>query len=179
MGSTLRVSDRWSVDAEVYRNDLTDLIDLAPTGTSSGGLLRYAAVNVSRVRTQGLDLSVQRRSRLTGVALAWSWLSTVDRSTDRPLARRVPHSLRLTADQLIGSALTLSGTARWSAATAAGIDTPAQESFTAVDLAATWRIWGRTDIAAGVDNVFNALPQGWQAPLGRAVRISLRTAWQP
>jgi outer membrane receptor for ferrienterochelin and colicins len=179
VGTALRVGQGVSVDVELYRNDLVDLIDLEPTGSSSGGLLRYTAVNVNRARTQGLDLSVQRRGGESGVALAWSWLATEDRTTGQPLARRVPHSVRLTVDRTVAGRLDLSGTARWSARTPATADTPGQQSFTAVDLAATWRMAGRTDIAVGVDNLFNALPTGWQAPLGRAVRVGVRTAWQP
>lgn len=177
-GATVLVLPGLTLDAELFRNDLRDLIDLQPVGVNPAGLLRYAAVNVDAARTQGLDLTVRSVGGSGSLEFGWSWLGTINRATDAPLTRRIPHMLRAAARHRLG-ALTISGSGRWSAATAESqTDPERQGAFMAWDVALSWTL-GMTTLDAGIDNLFDARPTGWQAPIGRTVRLGLRSSWRP
>lgn len=172
-GAAWRMDSETRIDVEVFRNTLTNLIDLRAAGTNSAGLQRYRPVNVSRASTQGADLSVHRTLGHTDATLSWSWLATRDASTGEPLPERIPHSVRLSGRTLIGPAnITVTGS--WSASISPGLAGAAgREDFLAWDISARWPILGSLELHTGIDNVFNATPQGWLGPIERALRISV------
>lgn len=171
--------DATVIDLEVYRNDLRDLIDLRFVGVNPAGLQRYRSTNVANAMTQGLDLSVQQQLAGTRLVLAWSWLGSRDGESGEPLPQRVPHSIRLSASRGVGP-LALSGVGRWVAAVEAGSDgSSARAAFLAWDTALRIAVIRELELRAGVDNIFDARPAGWQAPIGRTVRIEATTTWRP
>lgn len=69
---------RWSVN--LFRNDVSDLIDTVPIATRTNGQSVFSYINRNRIRTQGVetDVQVDPLSQLT-VAVGYQFLDAVDR----------------------------------------------------------------------------------------------------
>lgn len=172
-------------EVEVYRNNLTDLIELTQTGTDpASGLLIYSPRNVTRARTQGVELAL-RWSRPSWYADAeYSRLDARDLNSDLPLDRRAPESARARVGGRLpglGSTLadaTLSYTGR---APAQNLDGSAghQAAFLSASLQLRHDLPGGLGLSIGGDNLFNATPTGWTGVYGRRVYAGIRGTWRP
>lgn len=86
----------WFWDLAAYQTDVDDLIAF----TVVGG--RFAAFNVEEARIRGFEASAGLELADWSLALAYSHLDPVNRSTGLRLPRRVRDSLRLEADREFG-----------------------------------------------------------------------------
>ncbi len=171
--------------AEVYRNDLENLIELIQTGSDPGtGLLLYSPQNVSRARTQGLELGLEWRRADWYAGAEYSRLDARDRSSGLSLDRRAPESARLRMGGRLASLpslradLTLSYTGR---APARNLDGTAghQAAFVSGGLQVRYDLHRGLGISVGGDNLFNAIPSGWPGLFGRRVYAGIRGTWRP
>ena len=122
-------------------------------------------------------MSISHRLGAVTLEGAWAWLVTRDESTGSPLPDRVPHTLSVVGRAPMGSVdFTLTG--HWSAAVpAAAGSAGGRDAGLAWDAAARWNIGAAVEVQAGIDNVFDQVPNGWQGPIGRALRIAVQTSW--
>lgn len=177
------------IEGEVYRNQLTDLIDFATAGFTPGGSIIFTPRNVARARTEGVELTVGGRSGGWGAEAGYAYLHAVDLTNDLPLDRRAKHSgrFRLSRDipLLAGGAidLTLHYTGR---AESIGTDdsgapavTGAQQPFLGVDARTSLQLWAGTEVALGVDNLTDRQPAGWPGVNERRVYAGIRTRVVP
>ncbi|HRP07242.1 MAG TPA: TonB-dependent receptor [Gemmatimonadales bacterium] len=161
------------LDVEVYRNTLRDLIDFRAAGTTPSGLQIQQTTNIASAMTRGIDVNLQQRAGAASLIVAWSWLGSRDDTSGEPLPQRIPHSVRLAAERPVGP-VTATITGRWLDATPATTGYPTRADFLAFDAAARLRLGGWITLRAGVDNLFDEIPAGWNAPLGRSVRLELQ-----
>lgn len=178
-----------SIEGEVYRNSLTDLIDFATAGFTPGGSIIYTPRNVARARTEGVEGTVRGRHGGWTAEAGYAYLHAVDLTHDLPLDRRAKHTgrLRLTRGLalLAGGALDLTlrytgkaesiGTDETGETTIAGT----QEAFLSLDAQASLSPWEGTSVEIGVDNISNRQPDGWPGVTERRVYAGLRTRLLP
>ncbi|QCF27067.1 TonB-dependent receptor [Hydrocarboniclastica marina] len=84
-------------DFAVFRTEVDDLIDWAPTPS---GL--YSPQNIARARIQGAELAAGAELARWDLAAALTFLDPEDRETGNDLERRATQSLRLDADRQLG-----------------------------------------------------------------------------
>ncbi|MBP9898380.1 MAG: TonB-dependent receptor [Gemmatimonadales bacterium] len=181
-GATWAPSPALRVDADLYRNELREMIDLVLVGSTDAGLLRYTPQNRARARTQGLELAVSYQRAPLHLSASYERLQATDRTTGLPLSQRAPHTVRLHADRRL-RALRLDVTGRWVAKApvldAAGTRLADQGALLTWDASAQLAQGHRLTLEAGVDNLFDARPAGWQIALQRTVRLGLRVGATP
>lgn len=178
-----------SIEGEVYRNQLTDLIDFATAGFTPGGSIIFTPRNVARARTEGAELTVRGKSGGWGAEAGYAYLHAVDLTSDLPLDRRAKHSgrFRLSRDipLLAGGAIDLTavytgraesiGTDDMGGTTVTGV----QEAFLSLDGQASLQLWGGTAVSLGVDNLTNRQPAGWPGVTERRIYAGIRTRMVP
>ena len=181
-GVTWAFARGFTADLEAYRNDVRDLIELVAVGTDSAtGLLEYSPRNVSRARTQGAELETRWEHDGWSGSLGYSYLDARDLSTGAWLDRRAANSGRLGLGRDAGPVqadLTLVYTGSAPALQASGAE-GRQAAFLSTNVQARVRITGGLELAAGADDLFDQVPSGWTAVLGRRVYLSLETRWHP
>ncbi len=171
------------IDVEAYSNRVDDLIEPGFVGNTPSGLLIYSPRNVSDVTTRGLEVSVQAVSGMGDIVVGYAYLDARSPTSDTPLDRRPKHSARVRGSWFVtvptamrfdvtahytGEAPVL-GAARGGQITQTGV----QERFAAVDLQVSADLWRNLELIAGVDNVFDARPDGWQGLIERRLRVSV------
>ncbi len=175
-------------EVELYRNQLTDLIDFAPNGFTSGGAIIYTPKNVAQARTEGVELSLRGSHGGWAADAGYAFLHAIDLATGTTLDRRARHTARLRVTRqvplLSGGAIDLTtrytGRAPSVAAAADGSTTTGtQEPFLAFDLQGSLALWNGTSLALGVDNLTNQQPAGWPGVNERRVYLGLRTKLTP
>ena len=166
------------LEADIYRNALRDMIDLALVGSTEAGLLRYTPRNLARARTQGVELAARYTGTAVRLAASYERLDATDLTTGRPLSQRAPHAARLRASGDLWANARLDVTGRWTAAApvldAGGTRLPDQDALLAWDVAMQLLRRDGIRLEAGVDNVFDARPSGWQVALRRTARLGMR-----
>ena len=182
-GAEWRAGERLLVDAEVYTNRIRNLVELGFIGNAPSGLLVYSPRNLADAVTQGFELSLHVLAGDGEFSAGYAHLDAHTGSGGR-LDRRARHSARAraswTAEQFSG--LRLDATAHFTGSAPIILTRPdgtsvpleTQERFTAVDLQATLPIAGDLELLAGVDNLFDARPEGWQGIVERRFRMSIR-----
>lgn len=177
---------RMRVGAEAYTNHLRDLIEFAFTGNTPSGLLVYSPRNIQHARTSGAEASLSFRPGAWRIMADYAWLHARNTGDDVPLDRRAPHTARLRVGTSVGgndpvlvdldarltSAAPLIGT---------GLDgVPAeigrQEALLALDATLQLPLTRHARLLLGADNLFDARPAGWQAVIGRTVRMEVRVS---
>ena len=171
------------IDAEAYWNQVDDLIEPGFVGNTPSGLLIYSPRNVSDVTTRGFEVGIRAVSSLGAFTAGYAYLDARSPASDTPLDRRPKHSarvrgswvttqparMRLDATLHVTGEAPILGTARDRLITR----TDTQARFTALDLQASIDVWRNLEVIAGVDNVFNARPSGWQAVIDRRLRAGV------
>jgi outer membrane receptor for ferrienterochelin and colicins len=176
-------------EGEVYRNELTDLIDFATVGFTPDGAIIFSPRNVARARTEGFETTVRVRQGGWGAEAGYAYLHAVDLSSDLPLDRRAKHSgrVRLTRSVPLLAGGSIDLTARYTGkAESIGEDAegePAvvgiQEAFLSLDAQASLSLWGETSLSVGVDNLANRQPDGWPGVNERRIYAGIRTRLVP
>ena len=171
------------IDVEAYSNRVDDLIEPGFVGNTPSGLLIYSPRNVSDVTTRGLEVSVRAVSSMGDIVAGYAYLDARSPTSDTPLDRRPKHSARVRGSWLVtvpatvrfdvtahytGEAPVL-GAARGGQITQTGV----QERFAAIDLQVSADLWRNLELITGVDNLFDARPEGWHGLIERSFRVSL------
>jgi outer membrane receptor for ferrienterochelin and colicins len=176
-------SNRTGLGIEVFDNRIDNLIETTFVGNEPGGLLIYSPRNVRRARTSGVEVTGYARTTQWDVAAEYALLEARSLEDDLPLDRRSRHSARVRVQGL------------WSVARGAGVSVTSrltgsapiiglgssgpteigrQARYLGVDVHGSLRITSGVQVTAGVDNVFDVRPDGWQAAIGRRVRMGLQ-----
>jgi outer membrane receptor for ferrienterochelin and colicins len=178
-----------SLEGEVYRNQLTDLIDFATVGFTPGGAIIFSPRNVARARTEGVEATLRLRNSGWGGEVGYSYLHAVDLTNDLPLDRRAKHTGRVRLSRevplLAGGSIDL--TARYTGrAESISEDsngepqvTGVQEAFLSVDAQASMSLWDGLALTVGADNLTNQQPSGWPGVNERRVYLGLRARVVP
>jgi outer membrane receptor for ferrienterochelin and colicins len=163
--------------ASAFRTRFDDFIEtVVDEEASSPGLAVYRYRNVARGRTSGVEL--QTGATLGGLRAdaGWSWLSTRDEASGRPLFGRPEHSGRLALAYARASGLRVG-----LAASITG-RTPEQEAdgvllyrdaFARLDGRVSHTLPRGLAVALGVDNLTGAGPEGWPGFTGRNLYATL------
>ncbi len=177
-------SMRLSVEAEVYSNRINNLIEAGLVGNAPSGLLIYSPRNVADAVTQGFELGMRALWENGAFSAGYAYLDAYAGGSGLPLDRRATHSARArtlwTPEDLSGVGLdatvhfTGSAPIIMTRPDGAELQSGTQARFTAVDLQATLPVAGNLEVVAGVDNLFDARPQGWPGIIERRLRVSLR-----
>ena len=170
---------------ELFANRVRNLIESGFVGYAPSGLAIYSPRNVADAVTRGFELDLRAVHRRGGeIVAAYAYLDARALRPDLPLDRQAKHSARARASWIAGR-LRLDATGHVTGqAPIVGIGpdgaparTGTQGRFAALDLGAALEIDdGRFALIAGVDNVFNAQPDGWQGFVERRFRVSGQVA---
>jgi outer membrane receptor for ferrienterochelin and colicins len=173
------------VDIDAYRNDIRNLIELAEDGTDSQtGLFRYAAQNVSRARTQGIEFGLRWTSGTWVASAGYNYLDAKDLSTGQTLDRRAAHSGRVRIgkelDWLRGLRGDLSLVYTGSAPAVQNDGTAGRQgALLTTNAQIRLDLIQNLGLSLGVDNLFDSRPAGWIGILGRQIYAGIRTSWAP
>ena len=171
------------VDAEVFSNRIENLIESGFVGNTPSGLLVYSPRNVAKAVTQGVDLRLRSFWGTAAFSAGYTFLDARSTPSDTPLDRRARHSARAVLSWMVerpaGLRFDVTGhltghapfvrVGRDGSTSTAGV----QERLTALDVRAAWRVGGRIEMHAGVDNLFDARPAGWQSTVERRIMVSV------
>jgi outer membrane receptor for ferrienterochelin and colicins len=177
-------SPRFGLGLEGYVNAISNMIETAFVGSTPAGLLIYSPRNVSEARTQGFEASARGRFDHVEVDAEYAFLDARALDQDLPLDRRARHSGRVRAGSelplLSGLRLDLTGHVTGEAPLI-GLDGSGraaqigvQERFVSLDGQVGLAVPGGFRLTVGVDNVFDTRPGGWQAVVGRRLRVGLQ-----
>ena len=163
---------------EVFANRIENLIESGLVGHAPSGLAIYSPRNVADAVTRGFELDLRMVAGKGEVAVSYAYLDARSRQPDVPLDRQAKHSGRVRAAWAAGP-VRLDATAHFSGeAPIVGIDPAgslarvgAQGRFAALDLGAALEAGRHFALIAGVDNVFDARPDGWQGFVERRFRL--------
>ncbi len=175
--STLRM------EVEAFSNRIRNLIEPGFVGNAESGLLIFSPRNVADAITRGFEFSLRAVLDRAEFTAGYAYLDAYAVDSGLPLDRRAAHSARAraawTAEALSG--LRLDATAHLTGAAPiigtgpdgsdARIGT--QERFVAIDLQTSVDLGRRLKLVAGVDNLFDARPAGWQGAIERKLRMGL------
>lgn len=171
------------IDAELFSNRVENLIEPGFVGNTPSGLLIYSPRNVAEVTTRGFELGLRAVSHRGEVVAGYAYLDARSPDSDTPLDRRPAHSARVrgswVASEPTGFRVDLTAHLTGEAPILGrGNDgaltrVATQERFAAVDLQARIDLWRGLALTAGVDNLFDARPGGWQGMVERRFRAGL------
>lgn len=188
-GASWQVATGLVLDADIYRNDVRNLIDFFAGSDENGTVFRPE--NIASARTQGVELAVRYSSGGWITQLGYNYLDARNLTDDLPLNRRSTHTARARVsrawDRLAGLRLDLTGTYTGPATIVeSGIDaggtpvvTGEQSEFLSIDARAGVMLMQQVELSVGVDNLFDAQPTDWVGPIQRRVYVGLRTQWLP
>lgn len=168
--------------AELYANRIENLIESGFVGHASSGLSIYSPRNVAEAVTRGVELELQA-VELAGrgeVVAGYAYLDARSVRSDLPLDRQARHSARVRTSWRAGR-LRLDATGHLTGQAPIIGPTPdgglgrvgTQERFAALDVRAAVEVGRRFGLIAGIDNVFDARPGGWQGFVERRFRLSV------
>lgn len=178
-----------ALEGEVYRNELTDLIDFATVGFTPDGAIIFSPRNVARARTEGAEATLRVKQGGWGGEAGYAYLHAVDLSNDLPLDRRAKHTGRLRVSRdvplLAGGSIDLTarytGKAESIGENAEGdpVVVGVQEAFLSLDAQVSLSVWDGTSLLAGVDNLTDQQPAGWPGLNERRIYAGIRTRVVP
>lgn len=163
--------------ASAFRTDFDGFIEtVVDEEASAPGLAVYRYQNVAQGRTSGLE--AQAGAALGGLRAdaGWSWLSTEDETTGRPLFGRPEHSGRLALAYARASGLRVglagSYTGRTPEQEVEGV-VQYRESYLRLDGRVSHTLPRGLAVALGVDNLTGSGPEGWPGFTGRNLYVTL------
>lgn len=166
------------VRASAFRTEFRDFIEtVTDTAGTTPGLAVYRYQNVAQGRTAGVEMQ-------TGAALGglradagWSWLSTRDETTGRPLFGRPAHAGRLALAWARASGLRLGVSASYSGRAPEGEAADGslvyRDGYTRVDARASHALPRGLGVAVGVENLAGSGPGSWPGFTGRTLNLTL------
>ncbi|WP_329683000.1 TonB-dependent receptor [Longimicrobium sp.] len=163
--------------ASAFRTDFDDFIEtVVDDEASTPGLAVYRYQNVARGRTAGVEAQAGAALGSLRADAGWSWLTTRDESSGRPLFGRPEHSGRLALAYARASGLRVGLAASYTGRT------PEQEtdgvvlyreSYTRLDGRVSHTLPRGLAVALGVDNLTGTGPEGWPGFTGRNLYLTL------
>ncbi|MFL5520197.1 MAG: TonB-dependent receptor domain-containing protein [Gemmatimonadales bacterium] len=189
LGASWAVAGGVVVDADVYRNDIENLIDFFASSDANGTL--FTPENIDQARTQGVELSARWATGPWSFQAGYNYLDAKNLTADLPLNRRAMHTGRFrtsrTWDRIAGLRVDVTGTLTGDAPiveSGLGTGGPAvvtgtQEALFTLDSRVAVTPVGDVELSFGVDNLFNAQPAGWLGAIERRVYLGMRTQWLP
>lgn len=181
-GAEWRPRSNLRIDAEVYSNRIEKLIELGFAGHTPSGLSIFSPRNVTDAITQGFEARIQLDLGDFGLATGYAFLDARESDSDTRLSRRARHSGRVraswTAPQIDGLRIDITGHLTGSAPIVefspdgVAAEAGTQERLTAVDVQTAFPLGDNLELRAGVDNLFDARPKGWQSIVERRFRLS-------
>lgn len=157
LGGQLSWRDRVTVDANLFYNRVSDLIqtDMA-NFTLVNGIATYTYRNVARARTQGAETSLRwRATGALGLTAAYTYTDADDLDTGAQLTRRPRHMGRLGADWRVLPSTEITARARFQSSEVADSTTGARSpGWGTLDLVVNQRIGRNATVFAGVNNLF-------------------------
>ncbi|MBK9646329.1 MAG: TonB-dependent receptor [Deltaproteobacteria bacterium] len=167
LGAEWAPNDAWWLSANVFHNDLNDLITITTLKAASAGEpAQYGYTNVASAWTAGLELAAQSQpTRWLDLKLTYTLTESRDETLHQPLEGRARHrgtaQAGIDLDQLGLSAqarAALVGARPLTGDTDAdGVPDPIEAPpYAALDLRLQKRLLGRGAVALGVDNLLNA-----------------------
>jgi len=164
--------------ASAFRTEFDDFIEtVVDEEASSPSLAVYRYQNVAQGRTSGVEL--QGGAALGGLRAdaGWSWLSTKDEASGRPLFGRPEHSGRLALAYARASGLRLGLAASYTGRTPEQETVEGvleyRESYTRLDGRVSHTLPAGLAVAVGVDNLTGSGPEGWPGFTGRNLYVTL------
>jgi len=194
-GGTWAPTERFSIDAEAYRNDVNDLIDWRFQGYNAAGFQIYKNVNVARARTQGIETNVHVVRAGTDISLGYDYLRARDLATGVPLSRRASQTarLRVARSWAVRHGLLTDFSARYTgSAPLVGIPSGApivgafstesgvigtQGAFLAIDAQARLALMANAELSVGVNNLLDQKPSLWTPAFARQLFAGVRLRW--
>ncbi len=183
-GAEWQLQESLVIDAEVYANRIENLIESGFVGHAPSGLLIFSPRNVANAVTQGFEFGLRWLWKDGSLSAGYAYLDAHEADSGLPLDRRATHSARArvtwTAESLSGLRMDatahLTGSAPIVQTRPDGAAAPlgTQARFVAVDLQTALPVAGHLEFLAGVDNLFDARPEGWQGIIERRFRMSVR-----
>jgi len=169
------------LNIEAFANRFDDLIEAGFVGHTPSGLLIYSPRNVAEAVTQGVDLRLRAVAGTVAFSAGYAWLDARSTPSGTPLDRRARHTARArvswSAKTSAELRLDLSGhvTGRAPIIRAGSDGTRSQagvqERLTAFDVRAALGVGSGVELRAGVDNLFDARPEGWRSTIERRLRV--------
>ncbi|MYA32852.1 MAG: TonB-dependent receptor [Gemmatimonadales bacterium] len=171
------------IEVEAFTNRIRNLIEPGFVGNTESGLLIFSPRNVADAITRGFEFSLRAVLDRVEFAAGYAYLDAYAVDSGLPLDRRAAHSARAragwTAEALAGFRLDatahLTGAAPIIGTGPDGNDARigTQERFVAVDLQTSVDLGRSLRLVAGVDNLFDVRPAGWQGAIERKLRLGL------
>lgn len=186
LGGTWAPMAPLSLDVEVYRNRISDLIDNRYQGMNAAGLQLYQNVNVARAHTAGIETAVEYSSAGTTAGIGYNFLRARDDETAQPLSRLAAHTARVHFGQYwnVLSGLNADASARYtsSAPVIGTVDNlPAvvsrQGAMLSIDAQARVNLTGMAELSAGVNNLLDQRPAMYTPAFARQFYLGLRVHW--
>ena len=181
-GVTWAFAPGFVTDVELYRNDVRDLVELVLDGIDTAtSLIAYSAHNLSRARTQGLELDLRWTGGPWRASVGYNYLDAKDLSTELTLDRRAAHSGRVGlgwTPRPFQADLTVLYTGSAPALQPGG-EIGRQDPFLSVNAQLRRAIGRDVSLSAGVNNLLDATPAGWNALTGRRFYFGLTSTWRP
>lgn len=165
--------------AELYSNEIDDLIELALAGHTPAGFSIYSPRNLSSVAVQGFEVALRTITGAGAFSAGYAYLDAHSRDSGTQLSRRSRHSGQLrgmwTVDSPVGARLDAGVRIVGEAPIAGigGISTEVQERLASVDAQLAVELWAGLALSLGADNLLDARPEGWQSLLERRFRAGV------
>ena len=161
--------------ADVYRNDVRNLIDFDTAGTTGSAQI-YTPTNIDRARTEGVELSLRTAWGSWVWLVGYDYLNARNLSTEEPLDRRSHHTARLRMTRLINiwSGATLDFTTRYISSAPITGSPQRQGALVSMDAQAELAPIAGMRLAIGVDNILDRQPANYLGLLGRRVYAAIR-----
>ncbi|MCA9568878.1 MAG: TonB-dependent receptor, partial [Myxococcales bacterium] len=183
--TNLNASVAWAKDHadtsfQLYRNDISNLINIGTIDQEAGSDLLFGYVNIDRAVTQGLDAQIRWRPDPFVLEVGYAYTDARDKARGRRLEGRVPHRLTGSAKARLArglSARTQVGIASprpfYVDANGDGIEenTPTPSRVT-LDARAVYKT-GAMELFAGIDNIFGVGQQTLAPTIPRFVYAGL------
>ena len=173
-----------------FRNDIDNLIDFQQVGTTPDDqrLLIYTPTNIAVARTQGLEATARWASGTWVLAAGYTYLNARNLEDNLPLNRRATNSGRLRAtktwDVLRGLRADVTALYTGSApivadATSGELEVVGEQgAFLQWNVGLQLGVFQALSLNAGVDNLFNQLPENWTGLIERRFWIGFSTQWK-
>ena len=177
-----------TVEVAVFRNDIDNLIDFFTSGYTEAGQLIFTPTNIAVARTEGIEASARWASGTWAVGAGYTYLNARNLVDDLPLNRRAAHTARLrgtkTWNLLRGfradvTALYTSAAPLVGEAFGGGTDiTGEQGAFLQWNVGLQLGVFQALSLNAGVDNLFNEIPENWTGLVERRFWLGFSTQWK-
>jgi len=179
-----------SIEVAGFRNDIENLIDFQQVGTTPDDqrLLIYTPTNIAVARTQGLEATARWASGSWVLAAGYTYLNARNLEDNLPLNRRATNSGRLRAtktwDALRGLRADVTALYTGSApivadATSGKLEIVGEQgAFLQWNVGLQLGVFQALSLNAGVDNLFNELPENWTGLIERRFWIGFSTQWK-